>query len=302
MRIEAKSLQEAFSKAALECDCSVTELKYEIIQNPTKGFLGLFKKTAIIEIKNQPTKSHTLKSQKQSQSHKSQKDIKDETPAKGYKITKNPTPKNSSNLENHSSQKPNFEKNRIKTDLEKTSQPKFSAETSEIEKPHFNSYKKYTKKYRNEVSDEALKQIELELKELFAKTPFIISTIEIKKFEDHTILIFIDGDDAALLIGKDGRRYKAIYYMLYSWVNLKFNLNVRLEISKFLQSQELMIAEYLKSVIQRVNLVGKATTKPLDGILIDIALKQLRDEFPNKYVAAKHSKDGKYILISEFKK
>ena len=49
MRIEAANLQEAFQKAAQELNCSVTELDIKILQNPSAGFLGFFKKTAIIE-------------------------------------------------------------------------------------------------------------------------------------------------------------------------------------------------------------------------------------------------------------
>lgn len=49
MRIEAENLQEAFQKAAEELNCSVTELDIKILQNPSAGFLGFFKKTAIIE-------------------------------------------------------------------------------------------------------------------------------------------------------------------------------------------------------------------------------------------------------------
>ena len=48
MRIEAANLQEAFQKAAQELNCSVTELDIKILQNPSAGFLGFFKKTAII--------------------------------------------------------------------------------------------------------------------------------------------------------------------------------------------------------------------------------------------------------------
>ncbi len=42
-KIEAPTLEEAYKRASLEFDCSITELKYEIIQYPTKGFFGPFK-------------------------------------------------------------------------------------------------------------------------------------------------------------------------------------------------------------------------------------------------------------------
>jgi len=47
-RIEAETLEEAYSKAAKELACSVTEINYEIVQHPNTGVMGLFKKPAII--------------------------------------------------------------------------------------------------------------------------------------------------------------------------------------------------------------------------------------------------------------
>lgn len=50
MRVEAKTLQEAYEKAAEILNCSVADIKAEVIQYPSKGFLGLFSKPAIIEV------------------------------------------------------------------------------------------------------------------------------------------------------------------------------------------------------------------------------------------------------------
>ncbi|MDQ1299000.1 MAG: spoIIIJ-associated protein [Campylobacterota bacterium] len=45
-KIEAPSLELAYAKAASEFGCSVTLLQVEIVQVPSKGILGLFKKPA----------------------------------------------------------------------------------------------------------------------------------------------------------------------------------------------------------------------------------------------------------------
>ena len=47
-KIEAASLELAYAQAAKEFGCSVTQMQVEIIQFPSKGILGLFKKPAII--------------------------------------------------------------------------------------------------------------------------------------------------------------------------------------------------------------------------------------------------------------
>ena len=44
MRIEAKTLEEAYVIAANKLNCSVTDLEIEIIQHPRRGIFGLFAK------------------------------------------------------------------------------------------------------------------------------------------------------------------------------------------------------------------------------------------------------------------
>jgi spoIIIJ-associated protein len=48
IKIEATTLEEAYTNAATTLKCSVSQLKVEIVQVPRSGFLGMFKKSAII--------------------------------------------------------------------------------------------------------------------------------------------------------------------------------------------------------------------------------------------------------------
>ena len=48
IKIEAITLEDAYSQAAKQLDCSVTELTVEVVQYPSNGILGLFRKKAII--------------------------------------------------------------------------------------------------------------------------------------------------------------------------------------------------------------------------------------------------------------
>ncbi len=143
-------------------------------------------------------------------------------------------------------------------------------------------------------------EIEDKLKVLFASSCFEIDTVEVDVF-NNTVHMFVDGEDAALLIGKEGYRYNALSYMLFNWINTQYNLYIKLEIAEFIQTQEEMIENYLKPIIEHINVKGRGKTKPLDGILVQIALEQLRATFPNKYVAIKTGKDGnKFIIINNF--
>jgi spoIIIJ-associated protein len=142
--------------------------------------------------------------------------------------------------------------------------------------------------------------IEDQLKELLSHSCFEIDVVEVD-VRDNTALIFIDGDDAALLIGKEGYRYNALSYMLFNWLHTKYELFIKLEIAEFLTSQQEMIRNYIKPVIENVEKHGRGKTRSLDGILVQIALEQLREAFPNKYVAVKTGREGKkFVVINEF--
>ena len=146
------------------------------------------------------------------------------------------------------------------------------------------------------------KTLEDKLKHLFEVSCMDIDTVEVD-IKDNTAYIFIDGEDSALLIGKEGYRYNALSYLLYNWLNSKYGLNVKLEIAEFLSTQKEMVINLIQPVVEHVKQTGWGKTKPLDGILVLIALEYLREQFPNKYVAIKTTPDGKkYVLVNEFNK
>ncbi len=66
MKIEANTLQEAFQKAVEQLNCSVTQLDIKVLQHPSSGFFGFFKRSAIIEanLENQPKPQHKPKNDK----------------------------------------------------------------------------------------------------------------------------------------------------------------------------------------------------------------------------------------------
>ncbi|MDR2905497.1 MAG: Jag N-terminal domain-containing protein [Helicobacteraceae bacterium] len=140
------------------------------------------------------------------------------------------------------------------------------------------------------------------LRNLFDNTDYKISEIEVTPYDDKTLQVFFDGEDAALLIGKDGYRYKALSYILFNWINPTYGYLLRLEIAKFLQNQEEMIARYLEPIIEQIRETGKGQTRVLDGVLVQIALKLLREKFPDKYVGIKTTQegDGKFVVVNEF--
>ncbi|MBD3789898.1 MAG: Jag N-terminal domain-containing protein [Campylobacterales bacterium] len=265
-KVHAPTLEEAYQKAAKELACSITEVRYEVIQHPSKGIFGLFKKEAIIvatfDQSAKPLKTDITTPQKQQP---------DELPL---------------------------------TDIEETSSTDHAMviQTNSVVESFFDTDMFTEEKYVEEtvIYDELALLIENQLKELLSHSCFDIDVLEVD-VRDNTALIFIDGEDAALLIGKEGYRYNALSYMLFNWLHAKYELFVKLEIAEFLTSQQEMIRNYIKPVIENVNKFGKGKTRPLDGILVQIALEQLREAFPNKYVAVKTGRDGgRFVVINDF--
>ncbi|MCI5968447.1 Jag N-terminal domain-containing protein [Helicobacter sp.] len=145
------------------------------------------------------------------------------------------------------------------------------------------------------------KVVQKELDALLAMLPYELDGVFVEPYDENTLYVKIDGEDSALLIGKEGYRYKAISYLIFNWINHTYGLMLRLEIAEFLRNQEEMIANYLLPTIESVKLTGKAQTKPLDGVLAHIALKQLREQFPDKYVTFRLNGEGeRYIIINTF--
>jgi spoIIIJ-associated protein len=177
--------------------------------------------------------------------------------------------------------------------VEKTKVVSEKAEVIKVEK-HFDDDREDPK--NREMSIE----IEAKIQNMLSVACFEIDTIEVDVF-NGIAHIFIDGEDAALLIGKEGYRYNALSYMLFNWINAHYDLYIKLEIAEFIQAQEEMIDNYLKPIAAHILEHGRGKTKPLDGILVQIALEKLRAMFPNKYIAIKVGKDGKkFIIINDF--
>lgn len=314
MRIQAYSLSEAYLKASVELGVSAADVNVEIITKPSAGFLGFFKKLGEFEVSTTKRKVKDFKKPAKEDFSESRFESKAQSPAPKPEIKSQSGFKSKENLEFHSKENLEFHS---KENLEF---PSKKPERSNVFKAYdniidnFNAsnenkpeepkemvfVKKAENKQGGELNTEILNEIESGLKTLFGASDFKIHIEEVSKYDENSVYIKLDGEDCALLIGKEGYRYKALSSLLYNWINSKYNLNVRLEIAEFLKNQEAGMRVYLEGIIRRVEETGHANTKPLDGVLIKIALEQLRERFKDKYVGIKNSEEGKYILINDF--
>jgi len=290
-RIEADTLEEAYSKAAKALSCSVTEINYEIIQHPTTGVMGLFKKTAIIIA----AKKSTIATVEEKEPVVVELE-KTKEPIEVVQEEQKVSVEEPKEVKKEPLDEKGIEKADTIVDKKDEIVDTFFAEEKE-EAPAEVIYDDD----RDTPENRALSlEIEKKIQHLMKVACFEIDTVEVDVF-NGIAHIFIDGEDAALLIGKEGYRYNALSYMLFNWINARYDLYIKLEIAEFIQAQEEMIDNYLKPIAEHIIEHGKGKTKPLDGILVQIALEKLRAMFPNKYIAIKTGKDGKkFIIINNF--
>lgn len=282
--IEGTTLEEAFEKAAAQLNCSVTNLEFEVVQHPKKGFLGFGKKKAIVvancKQKMQENVQETKPAQAPAKKEETPKEKKQPKPES--KPTPVPVPEELSNQEPLNKESPPELQEKVEVGQKEQIIDNFFQEKQNI--------------------DDITYEVKMQLERLFEHACFEIDSIEVSAYDENTLYIEFSGSDAALLIGKEGYRYKALSYMLFNWINTRYGLMLRLEIAEFLKNQEEMIGHYLEPVISNIERDGRGQTKPLDGVLAHIALKQLRERFPDKYVSFRQNNDGdRYVIVNEFK-
>jgi spoIIIJ-associated protein len=285
IKIEALTLEEAYSQAASRLECSVTQLKIEVVQVPSKGLLGLFKKPAIIvaavDVQKVPAENKNNETSKTSKK-KSKKD--EETNQNIYNDTIMPQSFVSTQDEDYED---GYDEDYIDDEIDEEAYEEIINESLEDT--------------QNMAIEEIVQEVKEDINKLFKNICFEIDEIAVSAYDESTLLIEFTGTDAALLIGKEGYRYKALSYMIFNWINAKYQVGLRLEIAEFLKNQEESVLRYLESVHENVDRDGRAQTKILDGVLVQIALKELRNSYPDKYVAIRTTRDGlKYIIINDY--
>jgi len=285
-KFEANCLEKVYELATAEFNCSITELEIDVIQQPSKGFLGFGKKNAIIQVcfkDNCKTYVHETKIFKN-------KDVRIQEVSERIEYSNQKEEKNIS----HKEEKKEPSYNVPKVESKDKIFDKFYHEDA--------SQNEISKIIIKKDKEKILKEVEEGIHLLFDNTCYKLEKINVKFYDEETLYIEFLGEDSALLIGKEGYRYKALSYILFNWINEKYGLMLRLEVAQFLKNQEEAIYTYLEPIIEIIKEKGTFKTKPLDGILVHIALKKLRDEFPDKYVAVKTNVRGdKYVLVNEYR-
>ena len=235
MIIEAENLKDAYNKA--------------VLQHPSGGFLGFFKKNAVIE-----------------------------AVLEGEKFSENPE----------------FSASQNKTGKAEKKQ----GDKSESQSPRTTHSKHRKEKQKGVVTDEILSDIKEKLSALFRSSEFNIEVSDVSKIDEDNVYIKLQGEDSALLISKEGHRYKALSYMIYNWISIRYDLAVVFEIAEFLQNQERFIDSYVNALVERSG-NERIVTKAFDGAFIKIVADKLKRAYPDRFVGIKSTRSGKIVIVDE---
>ena len=294
LKIESKTLEIAYSEAAHQLECSVTELQVEIVQHPSSGFLGLFAKRAIIVALRKDTEEESASPIVDKKAEPVVEDIVKKASVEKEEEVVKPEQNNTAKAQKRVLNDTILPTSFVTDQDDEDEQNEYIADAIE---GMFDDEDDETFESIDDIAAEVKEQINT----LFSKTCFELNEIDVIVYDENTLMLDFNGNDAALLIGKEGYRYKALSYMIFNWINAKYGFQLRLEIAEFLKNQEESITRYLVGVCESIDRDGKSQTKILDGVLVQIALKQLRDQYPDKYVAIRSTRDGsKFIIVNGY--
>jgi spoIIIJ-associated protein len=262
IKIVSDSLEEAYLEASQRLNCSITQINIDVVQYP-RNIFNIFKKQAIVL---------------------------------ACKDGDCPT------FDNNILVDPILKKEPKEEEVVVNREDNISCTNKVLD----NFYKSYvTCKNEKDIastSNKILIDITNTLKDLFNLKCINVYVKEIRFCDEKTVFVRFDGKDVALLIGKNGYRYKAVSYLIFTWIFSKYNLFVKVEIGNFLANQETMIRKHLNKFIENIKQYGNGNTDVLDGLLLHLAVEYLREVFPTKMVTIKQNNNKtKYIKVCDFK-
>jgi len=284
IEIESSDLNSAIIEASEKLNCPYEDIDYHIIQAPKKGLLGVGRKSAIIVANCKKSRDEIEPTQifdKQKKDKSSPINISSLLDKKDQ-------------LLKSISEKIGYKEDETSKNIEVDSLETKTLNNKEVVKD--DSQKVEVKQDRKEEIEQKVRNL------ILNSTCFEIDVCRVDSIEDDSIYITIDGRDAPLLIGREGYRYKALYFTLSSWLHTSYGLKLTLEVGQFIKKHREIIHRYLLDEVFPVVDKGLSfKTKPLDEFLLKIALKEIREKYPEKYVKIRDSVEGdKFIVIDEF--
>ncbi len=235
IRVSGKTVEDALLEAAIQLGTSSDNIEYTVVEEATKGFLGLGGKKAVIEAKQKVTDEDLMK------------EIFDDEGTNHKKENKKDNKQDKKEV-----------KEEIKQDIKqgvKQETPQRNTEKKEQKKEETPKASKTPKTPAD--PEEAKKRAEAFLSDVFRAMELPVE-MDIN-FEDDTLSIDIQGEDMGILIGKRGQTLDSLQYLTSLVVNKgkAAYVRVKLDTEDYRARRKATLENLARNIAYKVKKTGR---------------------------------------------
>ena len=251
IEVSAKTVEDAVLEAAIQLGTTRDKVAYEVITQPTSGFLGIGGRKAVIRAhqKSDEEIEAKLKADKEMEKLLERVNEKKETPKPVEPVKKAEAPK-----------KPEKPAEVKKPDAPKAEAPKAKPEVKKEEKKEASAPVPAPKPEKPAVPVDTA-PVEKFLKDVFGAMGMEVTVAITQNPQEREMNITLDGADMGVLIGKRGQTLDSLQYLSSLVVNKNTEdyIRVKVDTENYRERRKATLENLAKNIAQKV----KRTRKPV---------------------------------------
>ena len=321
IKVTAKTLDEAITKALIQLGTTSDNLDYTVIEKGSSGFLGLFSKDVVIEAKKKRDNDlemdnlfESIKAEsqpvKETKEPKKEREIQKKEPKEPKESKKEnkkdkPEQKNEPKQKAESKNKSEKSDNRQKQEkAEKSEKSEKALKTEKAEKPEKPEKPAKPEKTINvEACDKSAKEF---LSQVFQAMGIEVQLETSYNESDRELTVNMSGADMGILIGKRGQTLDSLQYLVSLVVNKECDgyLRVKLDTENYRARRKETLETLAKNIAYKVKRTRRSVSlepmNPYERRIIHAALQndkyvvtRSEGEDPFRHVVVSLKRDGR---------
>lgn len=321
IKVTAKTLDEAITKALIQLGTTSDNLDYTVIEKGSSGFLGLFSKDVVIEAKKKRDNDlemdnlfESIKAEsqpvKETKEPKKEREIQKKEPKEPKESKKEnkkdkPEQKNEPKQKAESKNKSEKSDNRQKQEkAEKSEKSEKALKTEKAEKPEKPEKPAKPEKTINvEACDKSAKEF---LSQVFQAMGIEVQLETSFNESDRELTVNMSGADMGILIGKRGQTLDSLQYLVSLVVNKECDgyLRVKLDTENYRARRKETLETLAKNIAYKVKRTRRSVSlepmNPYERRIIHAALQndkyvvtRSEGEDPFRHVVVSLKRDGR---------
>ena len=274
IRVTAKTVEDAVIEASIQLGTSSDNIEYRVIDEGSKGFLGIGAKKAVIEAKPKKTDEDFVNEIIEAASEK-KKDKKEKKEKKAEKKEEKPEKKAEKKEEKKAEKAEKKEEKKVEKAEKAEKKEEKKAEKAEKAERAEKAEKKEEKKAESfEVKEEkqeetvssrepADPQVAMSRAKKFLEDVFKAMDTEViinQTWEDGSLVINLEGEDMGVLIGKRGQTLDSLQYLISLVVNRgnAAYVRVKLDTENYRERRKATLENLAKNIAFKVKKTRKS--------------------------------------------